>query len=193
MATTTREAPTGTLTSSAGKASSIARAKTSPTLVPTIDRPFEFVRRFAEQMDHLFEDFSGGYLPTALTRVRGTPRREGGIMPVEWSPQISVMEREGKFLIHADLPGLTKNDVKVDVAEGMITIEGERKQEKKEESEGRYYNECCYGSFYRAIPLPEGVDASSATAQFHNGVLEVALPLPPKAKKEPRHLEIQEG
>jgi HSP20 family protein len=182
------------VTTPTGKGANIARTRAQQAPVPMFDTPFEFVRRFAEQMDNLFEDFGSGWgLPTALTRGRGVTRRELGATPIDWAPQINVMERDNKLLIQADLPGLTKDDVRVDVVEGMITIQGERKQEKKEEGEGHYYNECCYGSFYRAIPLPEGTDVSAATAQFHNGVLEVALPIPPQARKEARRLEVQEG
>ena len=95
-------------------------------------------------------------------------------------------------MIRADLPGLCKEDVKVEVSDDMITIEGERKQEKKEEREGCYYSECSYGSFYRVIPLPEGADASKATAEFHNGVLEVAVPAPSLPEPKARRLEVKE-
>ena len=74
----------------------------------------------------------------------------------------------------------------------MITIRGERKQEKTERREGYSYSECSYGSFYRAIPLPEGADASKATAEFRNGVLEVTMPSPRRPESQARRLEIQE-
>ena len=81
-------------------------------------------------------------------------------------------------------PGLSKDDIKVEITEDMLSIQGERKQEKKEEREGYFYNECSYGSFYRAVPLPEGVDASKATAEFRNGVLEIAMPAPATIRDE---------
>ncbi|HKI19597.1 MAG TPA: Hsp20/alpha crystallin family protein, partial [Isosphaeraceae bacterium] len=103
-----------------------------------------------------------------------------------------VIEREGQFVVRADLPGMNKEDVKVEVTEDAITIEGERKNEKKEEREGYYYCECSYGSFYRAIPLPEGAEASRATAEFRNGVLEVTVPAPSRPEPKARRLEVKE-
>jgi HSP20 family protein len=157
--------------------------------------PFAFIRRFAEEMDRLFEDF--GFEPTLrlphlLGRGYERLRHEEGLAQAEWAPRVDVTEREGKLVIRADLPGLTKDDIKVDVTEDTITIQGERKQETKEEREGYSYSECSYGSFYRTIPLPEGADASKATAEFRNGVLEVALPAPPHPQPEGRRLEVQE-
>ena len=95
-------------------------------------------------------------------------------------------------MIRADLPGLSKEDVKVEIADGVITIEGERKQEKKEEREGYFYSECGYGSFYRAIPIPEGAEASQATAEFRQGVLEVTVPVPSRPESKARRLEVLE-
>ena len=146
------------------------------------------MRRFAEEMDHLFEDFgfgSGSRLPSALTRGRELLRREAGLIPAEWSPRVDIQERDGQLVVRADLPGLSKDDIKVEIKEDMLSIQGERKQEKKEEREGYFYNECSYGSFYRAVPLPEGVDASKATAEFHNGVLEIAMPAPARPRRRP--------
>jgi len=146
-----------------------------------------FMRRFAEEMDHLFEEFglqTGFRMPSFLTRGHELPRREAGVIPGEWSPRIDVLEREGQFAVRADLPGLSKEDVKVDVTDDLVTIQGERKQQKQEECEGSCYSECSYGSFYRAIPLPAGAEVSKATAQFHNGVLEIAMPAPTQGAKE---------
>jgi len=157
--------------------------------------PFAFVRRFAREMDHLFEDFglgSGWHMPRLLGRGRELLRREAGFIPAEWSPQVDILEREGLFVVRADLPGLSKDDVKVEVSDDLLTIQGERTQEKKEEREGYSYSECSYGSFYRAIPLPEGAEASKATADFRNGVLEVTVPAPSCPETKARRLEVRE-
>jgi len=158
------------------------------------DNPFAFMRRFAREMNHLFEDFgleSGWHMPKLLRRSRKLLGRDE-FAPLEWSPRVDVVQREGQLVIRADLPGLSKDDVKVEVGDDAITIEGERKQEKKEEREGYYYSECSYGSFYRAIPLPEGADASKTTAEFHNGVLEVTVPAPSRPEPKARRLEVKE-
>jgi len=182
----TKENPTG-------KGSEVSRAKAPTLLTPTPDSPFEFVRRFAEQMDNIFEDFTSGWGVPTMLRGRAPSRRNGGLMAATWRPPITVRERDNNLVIHADLPGLSKDDVRVDVSDGMITIEGERKEQKEEKSEGQYYSECSYGSFSRSIPLPEGVDVSAAEAKFQNGVLEITVPLPKEAKKEARRLEIRDA
>ena len=154
------------------------------------------MRRFAGEMDRLFEDFglrTGMHVPRFLSRGHELLRREAGLVPAEWSPQINVLRREGQFVVTADLPGLCKDDIKVEVTDDMLTIQGERKNEKKGEREGYCYSECSYGSFYRAIPLPEGAEAGQATAEFHKGVLEVTMPAPNRAEPKAKRLEVRDG
>jgi len=153
--------------------------------------PLGLMRRFADEMDHLFEDF-GFRVPSMVGRGREMMRREPGLIQAEWSPRVDIVERDGQFLVRADLPGLARDDVKVELTDDTITLQGERKQEKQEDREGYSYRECSYGSFYRVIPLPEGADASKAKAQFSDGVLEVAMPAAQKPLPQSRRLEIQE-
>ena len=146
--------------------------------------PFSFMRRFSEEMDRLFEDFGFGrdLWPSGLGELgRGV-----------WSPQVEVFERGGQLVVRADLPGLTKDDVRVEVTDGALNISGERKQEHEEKREGFYRSERSYGSFYRRIPLPEGVNAGEATATFNNGVLEISMQAPQRQSRG-RRLEIKEG
>lgn len=145
--------------------------------------PFSFMRRFSEDMDKLFEDFGDRH--EWLTWPR--ERREG-----RWRPDIEMFEKNGELVVRADLPGLTRGDVKVDVTEDALTIEGERKKEHEEKGEGFYRSERSYGSFYRLVPLPEGVNPESVKATFHDGVLEVTMKAPAKPKVEPRHVEIKD-
>jgi HSP20 family protein len=157
--------------------------------------PFAFMGRFAEEMDRLFEDFgleAGWFMPRLFTRGRQLLGREPEFAPAEWTPRIEVFERENEFVVRADLPGMTREDVKVEVTRDHVTLEGERKQEKEEKREGYFYGECRYGAFYRVIPLPEDVDTTKATAEFRKGVLEVVMPrvIPPEAKV--RRLEVHE-
>lgn len=146
--------------------------------------PFSFMHRFTEDMDRVFEDFGGRH--EWLTWPREW--REG-----RWRPDVEMFEKNGELVVRADLPGLTKNDVKVDVAEGALTIEGERKKEHEEKGAGFYRSERSYGSFYRLVPLPEGVSPESVNATFHDGVLEVTMKAPAKPKVEPRHVEIKDA
>ena len=139
------------------------------------------MKRFAEDMDRLFEDFEvhpGARTPRLLSRGLELFQREAGLVPVDWSPQIDVKERDGKFIVRADLPGMSKDGVKVEVRDGLLTIQGERHQDAKKEHKGRYYSECIYGTFSRSIPLPDGIDPAAVEATFHNGVLEITMPVP---------------
>ncbi len=153
--------------------------------------PLTFMHRFAEEMDHLFEDF-GIRLPSLARRGRNLLGRQAEIMAAEWYPKIDIQERNGQFLVRADLPGMTRDNIQVELTDDSLVIQGERKQEQKEEREGYAYSECSYGRFYRAIPLPEGVDPSKATAEFRNGVLEVSMPEPQRPEAKARRVEIQE-
>ncbi len=158
--------------------------------------PVAVMRRFAREMDRLFEDFgleSGLHFPRFLSRGHELLRRETGLVPAEWSPRIDVQRRDGHFVVRADLPGMKKEDIKVEVTADQVTIQGERKQQQKEEHEGYRYSECSYGSFYRAIPLPEGTETAKASAEFHDGVLEVTVPAPAQPEAKSRRLEIRDA
>ena len=158
--------------------------------------PFALMQRFTEDMERLFDEFGLGRTwlsPRLFSRGRELLKHglEGALMP--WSPRIEVLEEGGQLVINAELPGLTKDDVKVEVSDDLLTIQGERKQEKEEKREGFYHSERHYGSFCREIPLPEGVDTSQASVTFKDGLLKVTIPSPSSAKPRGRLLEIQEG
>jgi HSP20 family protein len=145
--------------------------------------PGNLVRRFRDEMDRLFEDF--GF--DNLTRSLPNPEALGLGM---WAPEVEVFEREGEMVVRADLPGLTKDDIKIDLTENAITIDGERKQEYEESENGYYRSERSYGRFQRRIPLPAGVDIDTANAEFRDGVLEVTLAVSEVRKHKARKLEI---
>jgi len=152
--------------------------------------PFSLMRRFSEEMDRLFGD---GGLGRGL--ASGFGRDLGRLADFEasiWSPQIEAFEREGKLIVRADLPGLTKDDINVDITDDAIRIRGERRQEKEESEEGYYRSERSYGSFYREIPLPSGVNREEANATFRNGVLEITMPAPARQPGS-RRIEIGEA
>jgi len=127
--------------------------------------PFSLLRRMTEEMDRVFQEVG--------------LEREGS--NVGWSPAIEVSLRNGKYNVHAELPGLEPKDVKVEVENDALVIQGERRseyEEKNERSGGVQRTERQYGLFYRSIPLPEGAKVEQAQAKFHNGVLEVTIPVP---------------
>jgi HSP20 family protein len=152
--------------------------------------PFSLMRRFSEEMDRLFGDFGvGGRLASGFGREFGRLADLEGSM---WLPQVETLERDGKLIVRADLPGLTKDDINVDITDDAIKIRGERRQEKEENEEGYYSSERSYGSFYREIPLPSGVNRDEANATFRNGVLEITMPAPARQPSS-RRIEIGEG
>jgi HSP20 family protein len=123
------------------------------------------MRRMSEEMDRTFGQFLGE------TRTGG-----GG-----WLPAIEVAERDNQLQVHAELPGLNPDDVKVEITDDMLVIRGEKKSQREHQIGGAYRSERRYGQFYREIPLPQGVSADQAKAQFRNGVLEISGPLPQQA------------
>ncbi len=152
-------------------------------LVPAVwASPFSFMRRFGEDMDSLFEEFGfgRGLMPEGLAQM------------ADWSPQIEITEREGQLIVRADLPGLSKDDVQVELRDDAILIRGQRKQEREEKREGYSRSERSYGSFYRQIPLPKGVKTENATATFRDGVLEISMPAP-QGEARGRQLQIQDA
>jgi HSP20 family protein len=156
---------------------------------PETVNPFQMMRRFSKNMERLFEDFGGFNFPTFFKTDFAPFRSE--FDNVEWVPQIEVLQNNGQIIVRADLPGLTKDDVKVELTDDVLTISGERKEEKEEKREGFYRSERSYGSFYREIPLPEGAKTEKAAATFHNGVLEITMPAE-KVEMPARKLEIKE-
>jgi HSP20 family protein len=155
--------------------------------------PFRMLDRFADEMDRIFDDFGfgrGWMTPRAGGSWLRTPWRSSGTEVQTWAPQVEVFHRNNELVIRADLPGLTKDDVKVDINDDNLIIQGERKREHEEEREGVFRSERSYGSFYRAIPLPEGAMADQAKATFKNGVIEISMPAPPEQVRRGRRLEI---
>jgi HSP20 family protein len=128
------------------------------------------MRRFTEDMDRLFWGW-GQTTPSAWGAETG------------WSPAIEVFERDNNLMVHADLPGCNKDDIKVELTDDGLIIQGERKREHEEKKEGYYRSERSYGNFYRLIPLPSEVKEDQIKANFNNGILEVTVPIPESARK----------
>ena len=169
------------------KSTELATTEAKPAPTPT---PFGFMRRFATDMERLFEDFDGFRFPSVFGREFFPFTRD--FERVAWSPEIEVRQNNGEFMVRADLPGLKKDDVKVELTNNLLTISGERKEEKEEKREGYYRSERNYGSFYRQVPLPEGAKTDTATAEFTDGVLKITMQAPER-KPEARRLEIKKG
>jgi len=122
-----------------------------------LDTPFTLMRRFGDELERVF----------------GKEAELGA-----WRPAIDVKLEKGKMLVHAELPGLKKENVKVAITGDLLTIEGERKAETEEKKGGWIHTERNYGRFYRAIGLPEGADTEKVAAEFADGILTVTIPVP---------------
>lgn len=122
--------------------------------------PFELIRRLTEDMDRFFE---------------GTSREWSSSML--WAPPIEVSEKDGQITICAELPGLNKDDVKVELTQEGLTIRGERHREHEDRREGVYRSERNYGAFRRTIPMPDDANVEQAKARFENGLLTVSVPV----------------
>lgn len=155
----------------------------------SLTSPFAMMRQFQEEMDHLFHDF--GFARPARMRVGKTPRNSDLAEAMVKSPDVDMFRRGDDLVVRADLPGLTTSDVSVEVEDGVLTIRGERKQEAEENRDGYYWSERSFRSFARSIPLPEGVDEESASANFKDGVLEVTMATPKEAPRKARKIEVR--
>jgi HSP20 family protein len=167
------------------------RGLTSPASL--LGDPLGAMRSMVDQMDRLFDDFLG-LSPFARHRPRGTSAALQGLTGGAdlWYPQIEVRERDNNLVVCADLPGMRKEDVHLEVHDDYLVLSGERHQEQEQNEQGWYRSERSYGQFYRTVPLPEGVDANQAKASFKDGVLEVKIPLPPREQQpKGRRIEIQ--
>jgi len=137
-------------------------------------RPWQPLREL-EEMERRFEDIFGRTSP--LSAWRRLPVREVG-----WVPAIDIFEKEDKFVVKAELPGMKEEDVDVSVVGDTLTIKGEKKSESEVKEEDYYCCERSYGSFFRSIALPSNVDTKKIEASYEDGVLEVSLPKAPEVK-----------
>jgi HSP20 family protein len=127
--------------------------------------PFAELAELRSRFDHLFEDLTPGSSRT-------------------WTPAIDVVRNGDKLTIHADVPGIKPEEVKLEVEDGVLTISGEHEETSKDEKEHFVRRERRYGAFSRSMTLPKGVDAKKITATTHDGIVEVTVPLPVEAQKD---------
>jgi HSP20 family protein len=163
--------------------------------------PFAVMQRMADDMDRLFEQFGFGRMGLGLAPRLGTlgslldddlwSDRASQALNTVWTPQVETFRRGDNLVIRADIPGVNKEDVHVEVEDDVLTISGERKEEHEENRDGYYRSERSYGQFYRAIPLPEGVNAEKCDASFKDGVLEVTLPAPKQEERKAKRIQIR--
>lgn len=152
-------------------------------------RPFESLRR---EVDRLIDDFDRGVwrLPFRRSMFDVEPfwRRELTLGAV---PAVDIVEKDKEYEITAELPGMDESNIEVKLANGVLSITGEKKEEKEEKKKGYYLSERHYGSFQRQFSVPDGVDTDKIEASFKKGVLTVTLPKTPEAQKVEKKIAVK--
>ncbi len=200
-ATTDRERPIENGRESSREAdqnrTGVIRQRDAGTRLGGMHSPFNLMNRMAEDMDRLFEQFGFGRSGFGLTPRFGSLLEDsawsdlGSQQNAIWAPQVETFRRGDELVIRADIPGVKKEDVHVHIENDTLTISGERRHEHEENRGGFYRSERSYGQFYRAIPLPDGVNADRCNASFSDGVLEVTLPAPNQEERRAKRIQIR--
>ena len=165
--------------------------KTEEAERPTVLRkryPFESLRR---EMDRLFDEFDWrSPFRRSVFDIEPLWRRE-----LSWTatPAVDIVEKDKAYEVSAELPGMDENNIEVKVANGMLTIKGEKKEEKEEKRKDYYHSERRYGSFERRFLVPDGVDTSKIEASFKKGVLTVMLPKTAEAQAAEKKIAVKSG
>jgi HSP20 family protein len=137
--------------------------------------PFSLFRRMTEEFDRALQPFLS--------------EAEAGAT-IAWTPTVEISEQDGKYRILAELPGLSPDDVRVEVEDDALVLQGERQVEREGTEGGMRRSERQFGFFYRRIPLPEGANPEQAKAKFHDGILEITIPAPDRQAKR-RQIQIE--
>jgi HSP20 family protein len=144
---------------------------------------WEPLRELSSLQNEMNRLFNTAFDAPAAPGNGGTMRR--------WVPAMDLLETADHFVLRADLPGMTQDDVKIELEDSTLTVSGERRSEHEDKQEGYYRVERAFGSFSRSLTLPKGIDADAVTASFENGVLEIRVPKPEERK--PRRISIAVG
>ena len=163
------------------------RSETSSSRLPRQWEPFE---RFRREKDRLFEDFTGGLFGRSLFEPMPFRRTEAAFRTM---PAVDVAETDKAYEITAELPGLDEKNIEVKLANGVLSIKGEKQEEKEEKQKDYYRRERSFGSFQRSFQVPEGVDTDKVAASFKNGILSVTLPKSAEAQKQAKKIEVKTG
>jgi HSP20 family protein len=159
-------------------------AKTEITQLPDPNRPRDIFSAMRDEMDRVFSRFEYG-----LPRWPELLRRDGSVTV----PELDVRESSNAIVVEAELPGVDEKDVTVSLANGVLSIKGEKKQEKEEKGQNYHLTERSFGSFERAIRLPDTIDEGKVEAKFDKGVLKVTAAKKAEAVKSERKIEIKKA
>jgi len=151
-------------------------------------QPFEVLRN---QVDRLFHDFQTGFWQAPFFRplpdIESFWRRDLGF---NLAPAMDIVEKDKAFEVTAELPGLEAKGIDVQLSNGMLTIKGEKQEEKEQKTKDRYVSERRYGSFRRTLQVPGSVDAEKIEASYKSGVLTVTMPKSPEAQMKEKTIPV---
>jgi HSP20 family protein len=150
-------------------------------------QPFE---RFRREMDRLFDDFGGGLFGGSLFDALPFRRTETAFRTM---PVVDVAETDKAYEIKAELPGLDEKNIEVKVVNGVLSIKGEKQEEKEEKEKDYYRRERSFGSFERSFQLPDDIEADKIEATFKNGLLSVTLPKSAAAQQQAKKINVKAG
>jgi len=154
-------------------------------VMPRRFEPFRFMEEMEREVDQLFAEPFFTW-PRLLTRFpRFTP-----MLPALFTPMVDLYEKEGYLVVKAELPGMKKEEIEVELEEGDLVIKGEHKAEEEVKEEAFHRMERTYGKFYRRIPLPAEVQPEAIKASYIDGILEVRIPAPKMEKPETKKVKI---
>jgi len=140
--------------------------------------PWSVLDEIHDEMNNLFE-----------SRLGAERSDDTRVATSQWAPAVDIKEEDDKYVLRADIPGVSPEDIEVSMDKGVLSIKGERKEESEENKEDFHRIERRYGSFYRRFSLPDTADATAVSAEGKNGVLEIVIPK--KEQEQPRRIEVK--
>ncbi|HSZ91680.1 MAG TPA: Hsp20/alpha crystallin family protein [Acetobacteraceae bacterium] len=149
-------------------------------------------RSLRTEMDRMFDRFAGGWgMPSLRRMFDAEPALRYESTFTVPSPAVDITEDDGNYKVTAELPGMTEKEIEVVVSGDMLTLKGEKKEEKEQKEKNFYLSERSYGSFQRSFCVPEGVDRNKIAADFSKGVLTISMPKTAKAVEQQKKIEVK--
>jgi len=143
-------------------------------------RPTRDLLNVRDEMNRLFDSVFSGW-----------PERRESLLEGDWAPSVDVAEMEEEIVVTAELPGIEQNEVEISIADNVLTLKGEKKEETEEKKKNYHRIERSYGSFQRSIGLPTGVQADKATAKYKDGVLRITIPKAEEAMPKQIKIDVE--
>ncbi len=173
----------------------MAKTEISKSADTSVSRPRDVFAAMRDEMDRMFERFETDW--PRWPRLSAWPRLPSAFLRSNGAelvvPELDVRENANSLVIEAELPGVEEMDVSVTLANGLLTIKGEKKDQHEEKDEAHYFSERSFGAFERCLRLPDSIDETKVNATFDKGVLRITAAKRPEAVKAERKIEIRKS